>query len=311
MSGTTRGNIVECMENLRAKVLVKALAEVRPRSTRAAWSWRQRDKVSSAWLLALPSMDTRLSNAEFTEAAASSLCLPSPACATRIGEVVKGRVLVDEYGDNVQATPLAGDHWRSRHNSVLHLLHRLCIWSGLPVEMEVFNLFSGLVRQEAWSRVERNRQRQALVPDMRITMPDPGEGNTRPVLHEVKVISANKSRYKPNSMGRAVDLRASTLQHEYEMKARAADRLSGVTQGRVGKVEAKLISLGSVKGIVCGQWGEVSEDLHALLHAMAVSRVRVAGPSTGRRGRERSEKGEMSVVMGHLRRTLGVATIKA
>ena len=220
-------------------------------------------------------------------------------------------MLVDEYGDNVQATPLAGDHWRSRHNSVLHLLHRLCIWSGLPVEIEVFNLFSGLVRQEAWSRVERNRQQQALVPDMRITMPDPAEGNTRPVLHEVKVISANKSRYKPNSMGRAVDLRASTLQHEYEMKARAADRLSGVTQGRVGKVEAKLISLGSVKGIVCGQWGEVSEDLHALLHAMAVSRVRVAGPSTGRRGTERSEKGEMSVVMGHLRRTLGVATIKA
>ena len=87
--------------------------------------------------------------------------------------------------------------------------------------------------------------------------------------------------------------------------------MSGVREGKVGRVEAKLVSLGNVRGIVCGQWGEVSEDMHALLHAMAVSRVRVAGPSTGRRGKERSEKGEMSMVMGHLRRTVGMATIKA
>ena len=70
---------------------------------------------------------------------------------------------MDEYGDNIQSSPLPGDHWRTRHDKVKHLLHRLCIWSGLPVEMEVFNLFSGLVRQEGWSRVERARQRQAMV----------------------------------------------------------------------------------------------------------------------------------------------------
>ena len=41
VSGETRGHIMECLENSRAKVLVKALEEVRPRSTRASWSWRQ------------------------------------------------------------------------------------------------------------------------------------------------------------------------------------------------------------------------------------------------------------------------------
>ena len=44
---------------------------------------------------------------------------------------------------------------------------------------------------------------------------------------------------------------------------------------------------------------------------MATSRVRVAGPSTGRQGRLRSEEGERAVVMGYLRRSLGIATIKA
>ena len=157
--------------------------------------------MSAAWLLALPISDTKLSNAEFSEAAATSLCLPSPACAERVGEVVKGRVCLDEYGDNIQSCPLPGDHWRIRHNLILHLLRKFCVWAGLPVELEVFNLFAGLVKQDGLSGVEKARQRQALVPDMRITMPDPAEGVTRPVLHELKVISASKSRYKPTARG--------------------------------------------------------------------------------------------------------------
>ena len=35
-------------------VLNKVLEAVRPKSTRAAWAWKQQDKVSSAWLLCLP-----------------------------------------------------------------------------------------------------------------------------------------------------------------------------------------------------------------------------------------------------------------
>ena len=75
MSGATRKSITEAVENTRAKVLAKALDLVRPKSTRAAWAWRQRNKVSSAWLLAIPGPDTTLSSAEFREAAAANLCL--------------------------------------------------------------------------------------------------------------------------------------------------------------------------------------------------------------------------------------------
>ena len=269
-SGKTRGRIVEAIECTRAKVLVKALELVRPKSTRAAWAWKQRDKVSSAWLLACPGQDTRLSNKEFAEAAAANLCLHSPACSARIGEIIKGRVRVDPYGDNLQATCLQGDHWRTRHNWLVQFVHRACMWAGVPAEMEVFNLFSGLVRQEGLSRIEAAQQRQSLVPDLRIAIQPQavadaevardlrmrrggaarGGGGTVEggVLHEVKVISCSKTRYKPNSQKRAVDARADLLQQEYLNKAKEADRkYNQVPIDTVGPVQRKLLELGDVK----------------------------------------------------------------
>ena len=191
---------------------------------------------------------------------------------------------IDIHGDNIQATGLVGDHWRKRHDSLVQLTHRMCLWASVPVEMEVFNLFSGVVRQEGLSRLQRAEQRQTLVPDLRITVPplvgrhhggavatpDGGEeeearraaraasvwsGNVRvsPVLHEAKVISCSKTRYKPSWTKRAVEVRASTLQEEYLKKARAADRNhNGVPEGEVGACERKLIELGEVRGLVAG-----------------------------------------------------------
>ena len=54
VTGETRGKIVTALENQRSKVLTKALLEVRPKNTRAVMAWRQQDKVSAAWRLALP-----------------------------------------------------------------------------------------------------------------------------------------------------------------------------------------------------------------------------------------------------------------
>ena len=340
VTGETRGRVVEARENTRAKVLEKILTNIRPKSTRAAWAWRQRDKISSAWVLALPSADTALSNAEFAEAAASSLCLPSPACQGRVGEPIKGQMKIDEYGDAVQATALRGDHWRTRHDAMLHLLHSLCQWSGLKANMEVFNLFAGEVRQEGLNRAQGNRALQALVPDMAIVMPAGGvargglgvggggggaegaeervggpggaalAGQGSRVLHELKVISCNSTRYKPSWKKRAVDVRALKLPDEYLEKARAADRRQGVQPGEVGRVEAKLVGMGTVRGLVSGNFGEMSEDTHLLVAAMANSRVRVAGPTRGRRGRMRGEEAERSIAVSAIRRRLGVMAVR-
>ena len=81
--------------------------------------------------------------------------------------------------------------------------------------------------------------------------------------------------------------------------------------GQVGPTERKLLQLGEVRGLVAGNWGEVSEATHALLDHLATSRVRVAIPTMGRRGFERSEEAERSIAISSLRRRLGVATVRA
>ena len=52
------------------------------------------------------------------------------------------------------------------------------------------------------------------------------------------------------------------------------DRLfNGTEEGQFGRVESKLVELGEVQGLVCGNWGEVSEAFHALIAALATSQV--------------------------------------
>ena len=109
VTGKTRGEIVAAIEKTRAQLLSKALALYLPRKARPAWAWKQRDKISSSWLLALPGADSSLSNAEFGEAAATNLCLPSPACKSMVGMTVGRGVTVDNFGDKIRAATLPGD----------------------------------------------------------------------------------------------------------------------------------------------------------------------------------------------------------
>ena len=348
-SGETRTELVTALENLRAKVLGKVLKKVRPKSTREAWAWRQRDKVSSAWVLAIPGYQSTLTSAEFSLAAATNLCIPPPVCLEREGETIKGNVTIDCHGDRIQATCIEGDHWRRRHDLLVQLTHQMCLWAGVSCDMEVFNLFQGVVCQAALSRMERAQQRQTLVPDLRITVPpltvvvggrgvnlgeEVEDGDSQeeqgeepvapaavwagrftrvaPILHEVKCISSNGSRYKPTWKKRAVDVRASKLPEEYRTKAATADRRhNGVEEGEVGGCEQRLTDLGSCRGLVAGNFGEVSDHWHQLLTALATNRVQVAGVQRGRRGLLRSEDAERAVATSILRKRLGVATVKA
>ena len=311
VSGDTRGEMVSAREKTRALLLAKALSLHRPKKARPAWAWRQRDKISSSWLLALPGPDSSLSNAEFSEAAAASLCLPSPACIDRVGETVKGRRKVDMYGDNVQATGLCGDHWRQRHDQLKHVLHRLCVWAGLPCELEVFNIFSRHIPQAGLARIDRARDRQGMVPDMKVTLNIGGV--SRQVLHEIKVISCSQSRYKPSWKNRGVDKRADDLHKEYVDKAKKADQQhGGVLPGQIGGVERKLQSFPKVEGVVFGNWGEASQATHQLVDALATSRAKVAQPqSRGRKGKILSEEGVKAMAVGFIRRRLGVAAVRA
>ena len=109
-----------------------------------------------------------------------------------------------------------------------------------------------------------------------------------------------------------MDKRAEALPEEYLVKAREADRkYNGVLPWTVGGVEQKLVDLGEVRGVVAGNFGEVSEATHILLSHLATSQVRVAGVTRGRRGVFRSDEAERSLAISSLRRRLGVATVRA
>ena len=222
--------------------------------------------------------------------------------------------MVDLFGEAVQSTITTGDHYRKRHDAYKMRLFQMCQWAGLEAEVEVFNLFAGSIPQEGLSRMERGRKVQSIVPDMRISIPE--EGNFVPRLHELKIISSSKTRYTPHRQGqeatRAVDKRASELNGEYIKKARTTDQLyCGTAPGTTGPVETKLARLGNVKGIVVGAFGEGSEDLHSLIHHLAFSRVREAGPQKGRSGQLRTMEAELALTTSLLRRALSVVGVKA
>ena len=304
--GSTRGKLMEERDGTHAQVVTKALElhPIQARSNRPVWAWMQRDKCSSAWLQALPGPDSSLSSAEFSEAGAAALQLPSPACMEKLGQTVRGRQVVDPHGEVVQATALPGDHWRKRHDKFKMMVHRLCVWAGLDCEVEVFNLFAGSIPQEGLSRMERGRKLQSIVPDLRISLPN--EDNLVPSLHEIKIISSCPTRYAPHRRGqeatKAVDVRANQLHQSYVAKARATDQTyCGTPDGEMGPVERKLASMGEVKGLVVGAFGEVSADTHALISHLARSRVQVARPQLGRRGHLRSEEAEIAITTAFLR----------
>ena len=75
VSGQTRGIIVEATEKNKSSLLTRALELRRPMKDRHTWSRRQRDKLTSAWLLAMPGGETSMTNSQFSHFAAINLCL--------------------------------------------------------------------------------------------------------------------------------------------------------------------------------------------------------------------------------------------
>jgi len=166
----SRQQISEQREQQRGRMLLKALEEYPDQEARPCWSWPDRGKQTSAWLLTL----SGLSGPEFSEAAATLLCVPSPACASRLGERVSRGKTVDLWGDTVRAAQQHGDGFRKRHDLVKNFLAKLLRAAGISTECEVFNLFAREIPQEGLARIQRGRVRQSIVPDFKICQVEPG-----------------------------------------------------------------------------------------------------------------------------------------
>ena len=313
VDGSTRRKLVQQRESLRHQALSKALREFPDRHFRPATVYPNFDKLSGAWLLALPGSNTGLSSPVFAEAVAAHLCLPSPAVLGSgwVGKTLgrRGQV-IDHFGDTIMnCSELPGDSWRHRHDNIKMAIATECYESKLPVDCEVYGLFSDLLPAAAEANgggLEWGRSRQGLIPDFRLRLPTP-EGNSD-CLAELKCISAGVTWYPRGVQGRGTDRRAGGLQADYKRKlARYDQRYHGTAPGQNGPVVQRLEGYGKLWGLVVGPWGEGSKDLHALVTIVGNSMVAAKARARGWEGGE----GELGQVIGQLRRRLSCTSIRA
>ena len=115
--GSTRRKVVEQREGLRHEILTEALSKHQCRGARPVTAFPNYDKLSGAWLLALPGPHNGLTSKVFSEAMAAHLCLPSPAVVASgwVGQTIGRRgVKIDPYGDSIMCcNELPGDSWRT------------------------------------------------------------------------------------------------------------------------------------------------------------------------------------------------------
>jgi hypothetical protein len=105
-------------------------------------------------------------------------------------------------------------------------------------------------------------------------------------LVDVKTIHAGGAAYLNSRVTRcgAVGQRARGVDTEYRRKARKLDELSETRRhngGSTSAVAGTLHALGKVRGLVFEQYGEASEDVHALLRAAAKAAALSAGRQQG------------------------------
>ena len=300
--------MVENREQLLAATMAKGLSLYVDQGAMAVKAWKNRDKISTAFLLELPGPHNAWSSAEWAEALCLLLSLPSNACKSsrNLGQPIGNR-FVDIYGCEVLCATLPGGSWTRRHDRVKACLSSLAVYCGLGFVCEPYSLFSAHLQQRPLNRVQAHQARQALRPDFLFQLKS-ATGDVEQVIADVKTISlGNKSFYKPGyGSDKAVALRAAQLPGEYRRGALKVDREMGHQDG-TGPTLRKLQSYPAVLDLVFGAYGETSDGVKKLLEKLAESRLQ----SQGLRSGSPEANKELAMVTSYLRRRLSSAVMRA
>ena len=300
--------MLESRELLLAGAMGKALSLYENQGAMAIKSFKNRDKISTAFLLELPGPNNQWTSAEWGEAICLLLGLPSNSCRDlrNLGQPIGNR-FVDLYGCEVLCATLPGGSWTRRHDRVKSAISSLAVFCGISFVCEPYALFSAHLPQQPLHRLQAHQARQALRPDFLFHLKTL-TGDVEQVIADVKTISlGNKTLYKPGFGGnKAVQLRAASLPGEYRRTALAMDRELG-HQDDQGPTIRKLQRYPPVLDLVCGAYGEVSDGVKRLLDCMAESRILSLGL---RKGTIEASK-ELSILTGYLRRRLSTAIMRA
>ena len=307
VDGSTRTKVTQLLEQLHYQCIRSGLEKHQNRQALPVKRFKQRDKVSHAWLSAICTALSSIPSPEFIQAMAWFFFLPSPACQPFVGTMILGKPL-DRYGEILMCATLPFDSWRTRHTAVGITTEAIINDSGIIVNAEPYGLFSHLIPAAATSTngdLQHARDRQGLVPDFHITFPAQHGPSSSP-LAELKCISAGATWY--SSHQKAVDQRAKQLPKLYRDKAHDIDvKYCHTDPNHVGPLEQRLKGFGDLLCLVAGQYGEVSQDFHELLKRLVSSKAAHIAQVEGRPISD-SERG---LILNQLRRRLSVSIIKA
>ena len=324
VDGSTRTKIVQQREGMRHQLFTMALKRHPDRQARPVTAFPNiaEDKCAGSWLLATPSPDLSLSARVFREAFSAHLSLASPELRDGgwVGKPVGTRgEVVDKFGDTVMCSnQIAGDSWRTRHDTIKQQIVIEAALAKIPTDCEVYGLFSDLLPaalEGVGGELQWGRARQGKVPDFKFLVPSP-EGPV-PRLAELKVINAGKTWYPRGKEGRGVERRADGLTKEYERVLRGYDvrfhgaepLLHGQPEPVPGPLVARFRNYGGLSEgqLVAGPWGDLSPHLHQLLKLFAESRVAAMGRAQG----QEPGPGLLGKIMGEIRRSFSVAVVRS
>jgi hypothetical protein len=189
------------------------------------------------------------------------------------------RVPCDRYGDVLTAARMAGDHFRTQHNTILGEWASVLQPAMEHMQQEPLDLFSGLLSAADRARFlgleAQARHRQGILPDLF------GRHRFNPrrprmkceFIADVKTLHFGRTVYPPRMAPRlhgAVKQKARATVAEYRRKVEALDRdFCGVQDGGVGPIARKYAEVGTVIPLVHGHFAEMNEAAGVLLQRAA------------------------------------------
>ena len=300
--GSSRALLVKEIETLRARALDKAVDVFPNQNCRPVMVRKNADKLSFSFLLSKPGPHSGIPSVHFSEQVLALLAVPSVLCRGRVGERV-GKLKVDKWGDNILNATLPGNHFIRGHNIMKNTLNNLFKYCGLMSEVEPYGVFADLIPQQPLNRDQAFRAAQAIIPDLRVELPDRGGGTKRTYM-EVKTISGQKW-YHPVQGERAVARRALAIVREYSTNAREADIKYYGTES--GPITRRLAQIGPIEPAAFGRLGEACDQVHKLVTVMAEARV--AKQNLAWSKGEESEKPVLSFETAYIRQRLSSAVV--
>jgi len=130
-----------------------------------------------------------VSNTHFALSTAAFYDLPLALLQPFVGKHKCGNgKLLDEFGDNLVLSTMAGDGWRRRHDVFKWGLSRWMSWAKMEYTCEVYGLFAAYINHGADTGMSA-RKRQSIIPDFAISST---AGRPR-LLGELKCIGHSKT----------------------------------------------------------------------------------------------------------------------